>query len=500
MDPMGLRASDDPAVVTGDGGEVSHRDLLDLMAEFSRALPAARKGLVVLLGDREIGTVAAYLATLREGHAVAWFGSARDANQLAALVRRYAPDVVVGPATTMDAVIKTGRYRTDTTALADVHVTTTSDPRPAPEVGPNTALLLLTSGSLSGGRAVRLSAESIAANTAAIAATLDLSPRSRAATALPLFYTYGLSVLNSHLSVGGSVLLTDAAASGGRFWRQFAEARCDTFAGVPLHYDWLARSRLPWAMSPGLRTMTVSGGRLRTQLARQFYDQCNASGRRFVKMYGQTEATARISILQHDDFPDHVDSVGQAVPGGRVTIETPPTARTPFPEDWPGGDEHPDTRVGRIVYHGAAAMQGYADSRADLAKPDQMRGRVDTGDMGYLDDGYLYLVGRDSRFIKPDGKRVGLDAVEDIFAEVAPAGAVASADGDRAHVFVESSAPAGIDDLRLDLLRQVGLSPRAIQVYYIDRLPRRPSGKIDYHQLLAQATDSQPVDRQRGSE
>jgi long-subunit acyl-CoA synthetase (AMP-forming) len=177
-------------------------------------------------------------------------------------------------------------------------------------------------------------------------------------------------------------------------------------------------------------------------------------------MYGQTEVAARISILRADEYPEHPDSVGRVLAGSRVT----------FAED------------GQLLYHGPGAMLGYCDHRADLAAPDQMRGTVRTGDLGYAQDGFLYLTGRLSRFVKPLGRRISLDAVEDFFAELAPAAVVGDA-AERAHVFVAARLGKEFETARRALLDRFALPPDTVELHYGVDLPRLPNGKTDYRRL-----------------
>jgi long-chain acyl-CoA synthetase len=465
--PLDLRATDRPALHLEDGTSVTHRTLLRLADRFARRLPHDRKSLVVLLGDRELGTVAAYLGALRAGHTVGWFGSAHDGVQQANLLEAYRPEVIVTPETA-DAGLGRLAMRPSGTPIAGMHILELPGPRAPGDIHPRTDLLLLTSGSVSGGRTVRLSADALTANGTAIRDVLGLDGANRGATSLPLYYTYGLSVMNSHLLAGGSVLLSAAPVGSRRFWRYFHDAGCELFAGVPTQLEWLARAQLPWADIAALRKVTVAGGRLRTPLARRFHQACDASGRQFYKMYGQTEATARITILRHDDFPGREDSVGRVLPGGRLTVAG--SAATPA----------------EVIYHGPSVMQGYADTRADLARGDEMRGTINTGDQGYLEEGFLYLTGRAGRFVKPLGRRVSLDALEDLFAEAGVVGAVGDRN-ERAHVFVAGGpdTTTTTERLRSNAVTRMALPLEALHVHHLPLLPLLPSGKVDYRRLAA---------------
>ena len=180
----------------------------------------------------------------------------------------------------------------------------------------------------------------------------------------------------------------------------------------------------------------------------------------FVKMYGQTETAARISILRAADFPAHPESVGRVLAGSRVTFDAD----------------------GQLVYHGPSAMLGYCDNRTDLAAPDQLGGTVPTGDLGYERDGFLYLTGRQSRFVKPLGRRIGLDALESVFSELAPAAVVGDAT-ERAHVFLAAETGPEFEAVRRSLLDRFALLPEAITLHYGTELPHLPNGKIDYRRL-----------------
>jgi acyl-coenzyme A synthetase/AMP-(fatty) acid ligase len=157
------------------------------------------------------------------------------------------------------------------------------------------ALLLTTSGSTGSPKFVRQSYANLQANTASIVEFLGLDPSDRAITTLPMNYTYGLSILNTHLAVGATVLLTDRTLMQKEFWSFFKEQGATSFGGVPYTYEILKKLRFFRMELPSLRTMTQAGGRLAPELHREFARFAADTGRRFVVMYGQSEATARMS-------------------------------------------------------------------------------------------------------------------------------------------------------------------------------------------------------------
>jgi acyl-CoA synthetase (AMP-forming)/AMP-acid ligase II len=213
---------------------------------------------------------------------------------------------------------------------------------------------------------------------------------------------------------------------------------------------------------PHLRSMTQAGGRLDVDTVRRYHHGLAAAGRRFHVMYGQTEATSRMSVLDPEDLPEHAGSVGRPVPGGGFRID-----------DLGGG-------VGEVIYRGPNVMLGYANGRPDLARPDELGGTLATGDVGRLDDeGRLWLTGRLKRIVKLYGERVSLDDVEQLARPWGPA--VAAETGpDRLAVFVEGDVPDGAARV---LERRLGVPPRTVEVVGVDELPRTASGKVDYARL-----------------
>jgi acyl-coenzyme A synthetase/AMP-(fatty) acid ligase len=185
-------------------------------------------------------------------------------------------------------------------------------------------------------------------------------------------------------------------------------------------------------------------------------------------MYGQAEATARISTLPPELLPEACRSVGFAVPGGRVRIEHDGRECAPMEE-------------GEFVYEGPNVMMGYATCPDDLGKGDEMGGRVATGDLGYRDErGLLYITGRRSRFVKLFGWRVSLDEVEQLLSHAAPVAAVAK--GELLVIYVErpdAEFPEAVDGLA----RKLNLHRSGFEIRAIDAIPRLANNKVDYPSL-----------------
>jgi len=224
-------------------------------------------------------------------------------------------------------------------------------------------LLLTTSGSTGSPKLVRLSAKNLQSNAAAIAEYLGLTREERAITVLPMNYTYGLSVINSHLHSGARILLTNAPVIQKPFWEFFHLQEATSLVGVPYTYAMYHRMGLFKMELPSLRYMTQAGGKLPAAMVKEFAQWARTRGIRFFVMYGQTEATARMSYLPPDRVIEKTASVGVAIPGGRFSILDA------------NNREITQSGVdGELVYRGPNVSLGYAESRADLEKEDENNG------------------------------------------------------------------------------------------------------------------------------
>lgn len=321
---------------------------------------------------------------------------------------------------------------------------------------PDLGVLLTTSGSTGSPKLVRLSHENVDANARQIAASLGLGPDDRGVTALPLHYSFGMSIVTSHAVSGGSVLVTDGGFLERRFWAQIDDAQVTLLPGVPQSYAILKRVGLPEL--PALRGLLQAGGRLDPALIAHF-----AQIKPFYVMYGQTEAAPRMACLPPPRLADKLGSAGQALPGGRFRIDD-----------------------GEVVYTGPNVMMGYAEHVEDLVLPDVHGNELRTGDLGYLDDeGFLFLTGRMKRIVKLAGNRVALDEIESLVPELSPLAAIDG--GDAGVVLFSEADPALFAASRKRLARELRIPAKLVDVRGIEGLPVMSSGKIDYAKLKGMA-------------
>jgi long-chain acyl-CoA synthetase len=377
--------------------------------------------------------------------------------------------VHVLPVATPDSTEALAQFVTDfpATALEPEH----ADPQ-------DPALLIYTSGTTGRPKAVVLSHGNLASNARAIAAYLELGPADRAFCVLPFHFSYGNSVLTSHLTVGGSLIIEDNLAFPQRSLQRMSNLRATGFAGVPSTFTLLlTRASFSDYDFTTLRYATQAGGAM-TRSAITRLRQELPSTRVFV-MYGQTEATARISYLPPDRLDTKLGSVGL------------PVADTEIEVCDPGGAPLPPGAVGEVRVRGPGVMLGYwQDPEATRAAVRD--GWLWTGDLGHKDEeGFLYIDGRSVEMIKVGAFRVSPYEVEEAIAllqgveEVAVGSIPDEVLGQAVKAVVVLRAGAQLDALAVKAHCRQSLAAYKIPkiVEFAAQLPRTMTGKVQRLQL-----------------
>ncbi len=340
------------------------------------------------------------------------------------------------------------------------------------ELYPELGLLLTTSGSTGSPKLIRQSYTNIRSNAESIAQYLELDETERPITTLPMNYTYGLSIINSHLLVGATLLLTDKSLMQKEFWSFFQEAKATSFGGVPYTYEMLERIHFQRMRLPSLRTMTQAGGKLTPELHKKFAEYAQSVGKKFIVMYGQCEATARMGYLPADKSAEKYGSMGIAIPGGKFRLI-----------DAKGLEIKEPYVTGELVYEGNNVTLGYAQCGDDLRKGDELHGVLQTGDMAQFDeDNYYYIVGRKKRFLKIYGNRVNLDETERLIKErFQNIDCASTGVDDHMYLFITDASIAG--DVNEYIVYKTKLNPAAFKVIIINEIPKNDSGKTLYKEL-----------------
>ncbi len=436
-------------------------------------IASAQKRLVFLLCGNTCETIIGLLAAAAASRAVALIDPSLAEDKLGGLIDAYRPDLVLSTPDIGEKLRDLGgassEWRSYESRAGVVEWIARDAGAASVDIDPALQLLLSTSETTGSQKYVRLSRDAIVANAGQIAEALAIDEHSIGIAHLPLHYSYGLSVVTSHLAAGGRVYLVNDSITSPSFWSKIANVGGSHFPGVPFHYAALAR--LGASLVPdSVKVFTQAGGALDPRIQAKIHDWATLRGGRFFVMYGQTEASPRMTTLQHADFSRKAGSVGVALAGGRLSIVDDKGAPLPA-----GG-------IGTVVYVGPNVMLGYAMSRADLGKGDEMKGRLETGDLGRLDaEGFLYLTGRTKRFAKIAGYRLGLDEIEqELFAVCS----VACIDlGEKIAVVHEQESETALKARVRELAANYKVPSSSFSLLKTAQIPRGASGKINYAQL-----------------
>jgi len=440
----------------------------------------------LLVGGNSFFWVAAYLGTMRAGLVCVPLPSTVSRADLAHIIATTEPVAVCA-----DARVMASHFDD----VGHVHVVTDSPiEHPGPislttlddllGCEPSTALLpaialtdlaslMFTSGSTGTPRGVMVSHGNIIANTESIIASLRLTSADRIMVVLPFHYCYGASLLHTHLRAGGSVVVDSRFMYVEVVLDRMVETMCTGFAGVPTHFQTLLRkSTLRQRALPCLRYVQQAGGHLVPALIDALREALR--GVSVFVMYGQTEATARLSCLPPDQLDAKRGSIGKGIPGVRLTVVTE------------GGAPARPGEIGEIVAEGANITRGYwrADEESLLSFRD---GRLHTGDLATVDeDGFIYIAGRAKDFLKCRGERIACQQIEarllecDEIVEAAVIGVPDETLGEAVKAFV---VPKRIDDALVGRLNAfwkrhlpAHLIPRQVEV--LEELPKSDSGKV----------------------
>jgi len=339
--------------------------------------------------------------------------------------------------------------------------------------------ILYTSGSTGMPRGVTLTHGNLAANTRQILGYLDLEQQDRIMAVLPFHYSFGNSLLLTHFAVGGRVVVDNRFAYPQTVLETMSEQRVTGFSGVPSTYAILcAKTDFLSREFPALRMLTQAGGGMAPSLIRRLHEAFRDQARLFI-MYGQTEASARLSYVPPERLMEKLGSIGIPIPGVELTL---------IGED---GHECQPGEVGQVVARGPNIMQGYWQDPDETALVLEDRALY-TGDLGRKDeDGFIFLVDRIKNMIKAGANRVSSREVEDAIVEVqgiVEACVVGVPDellGEAIEAYVVADEKVGLteNDIFSHLREVLALFKIPRKLHFINELPKSSSGKVQKKHL-----------------
>lgn len=332
-------------------------------------------------------------------------------------------------------------------------------------------LLMTTSGSTGSPKLVRYRCGNLKSNAKNVAIAFGWTENERSICDLAMNYTMGLNIINSHLYVGATCLLTTYNITSMEFWKYIKEEKGTNFCGVPFSYDILKKLRFERMSLPYLTTITEGGGKLTDKRFNELANYAKENGKRFIASFGTTETSARMVVLPAEWALSKTGSIGKAIPEGEL-----------FLIDENNEIISENIAEGELCYKGPNVTMGYAICKEDLLKGDEFNGIYRTGDMAKRDeDGFYFITGRISRFLKLLSYRVSLDQSERLIQQQFSIECACSGTDEQMNIYITDES---YQDKVMDfIVQKTGLFKSLFKVVIVPQIIRNESGKIRYKQM-----------------
>jgi len=453
-----------PALVDHEGNRISYGALAELADTVGKQV--APRSLVFILCRNTAGSVIGYLGFVEHDAVPVTLSARIDGELLESLLQIYTPAYIWAP------VEESARFGFETIfeCCGYALLKTGNERYPLNE---ELQLCMTTSGSTGSPKLVRYKKGNLEANAKNVALAFGWTAAERAVCDLGMQYTMGLNVINTHLYVGATVLLTTSNLISGEFWEYIKKERGTNFTGVPFSYDILFRLHFDRMDLPNLRTLSQGGGKLTDARFEQLAEYAQKTGKRFIASFGTTETSARMACLPPELALAKTGSIGRAIPEGEL-----------FLTDEKGRELTEPAAEGELCYRGPNVTMGYALCREDLLKGDEFQGEYHTGDLARRDeDGCYYVTGRLSRFLKLLSYRVSLDQCENLIQQEFGLICACGGTDKRMNIYITDGNKQA--EVREFIAKKTGLFRELFKVFVVPEILRNESGKIRYREMDA---------------
>ena len=453
---------DSIAVIDDNSNKYSYEKLINCSEKVASYF--SKRDIVFLICENSFEFLSCYVGLIRKKIVIFLIDKSLNENNLSKLIDIYKPKYLLVP---FD--LKISEFKKKQVQINNKYKLYFTKYKKISKIDKNLALLISTSGTTGSPKFVKLSYENILNNTQKISEYLNIKKNHRAITTLQPQYSYGLSIINSHLIKGSSIIMTDKTLLDKNFWELLKKEKASTFGGVPFIFEILSKLKFSNMNLPSLKYLTQAGGKLQNNLLKEFNSICIKKKIKLIVMYGQTEASPRMSYLEWKYANKKIGSIGKALKGGTFELYDEKNKKI-----------KKNNQVGELAYIGKNIMLGYANNSKDLQKNKKLK-VLFTGDLGYRDkDGFYFLVGRKSRYIKIYGVRVSLNNIEEELNKKNINNAVVGEDN-KLKIFIEDNKKTRSV---LEILKnQMSIKKNIIEIIAINKIPRNVDGKIIYVQL-----------------
>jgi len=452
---------DNNALILENDELISYNELIKKIEDFSKNIK--KRSLIFLLCKNNFESIVGYLGSIKSNCVISLIDEKINDDSFIKLVDNYHPDFIFFNKKRLNNL---DNYSTSYTFKSFELLE--AKKKTEKKLNDNLALLISTSGSTGTSKLVRQSADNLNDNINSITQYLNISQKDISITTLPMSYVYGLSIINTHLNQGASIVLNNKSVIEKEFWYKLEKNKVTNFGGVPYTYSILEKIKLKNFNLSSLKYTTQAGGKINKDTARNILKEYDRLGIKLYLMYGAAEATARMSYLPWENI-EKTQSIGKAIPGGEF-----------FLEDSDGKLIREINAHGELIYKGNNVCMGYAENIQDLKRGDENKGILKTGDVAYKDkDNFYYLVGRKDRYIKIYGMRINLQELEDIILNFGFKNICMQEKENMINVFIKDNFE--LEKLKKHITSDTKIHPSAFIFKIVKDFPLNRNYKISYN-------------------
>ena len=465
------------AVIDNTERKIKFGSVIDYVKYFSEEV-INKRILALLLMKNDVYSVLNYVACFANKIVPMLVSENTDIDSLKYIIEKYRPSVIIGDKEKLNQLGYFAQIKINSEKFIEKKDNASEDGYYFVNTGLDSfeiyfdlSILLTTSGSTGSPKFVRHNYRNIEYQAEKISKFFEMDGSERPLLNLPVVYTYGLSVLNSYLYAGATVLLSNDSFTNKSFWDFFKTYEATSITGVPYTFETLKRLRFFGMNLPSLKMLSQGGGKLSPNIQKEFAEFIEAKGGRYYATYGASEGSARMSFLPYNLAIKKCGSIGKTFGKDKMYLKNSNEAVITKPYE-----------IGELYFEGENVTLGYAESGSDLIKGDERHGILATGDMGYFDeDGYFYISGRKKRFLKLYGYRVSLDECELMIKNKFSVDCACIGNDNKLYVCIESQNYQ--NEIKQYLLEKTNLYSSAVEVKLIKSIPKNEAGKTLYAKL-----------------
>ena len=444
--------------------EYTYNNLLSLSSQINKKL-IKKKNLIFILSDNSIGSVIGYVAFILNFHVPFVADSNINKHQLYKLIKLYNPDYIWSPT---KKKLSLANFKLFYSILG---YSLFKKKNCTVKLNSKLCLLASTSGSTSSPKFVRQSYANVKSNTKSIIKYLRINSKSVTITTMPMSYTFGQSILNTHLACGGKIILCNSSILQKNFWELFNKSNISFLYGVPYTFEILNKLKFFEKNQKALKVIAQAGGKISKYLQKKISKYSKKFQKKFFVMYGQAEATTRIAYLPQKLSGKKLGCIGKSISGGMMYLV-----------DDEGYRINKTNCIGNLAYKGPNVCMGYAYNQSDLKKKNEWNGKLITGDLAIKDkNSFYYIVGRKKRFAKINGLSVNLDDIENFLSNKFNNVTFVVISNDlNIYIFYDCANKNFNYKISVCLKKILTVNNSLIKTIYVKNIPNLKSGKKNY--------------------